>query len=144
MAACSTAVVTGSYFALLGTVKNNFTGLLGRGDKKLRDNICKLLSNPDLAVQMGKNGRKMADKLYDFSKVSVLWKRLLNDVHNKSSIHSPGHQFNYIHYHLKWLRMINFIPAKILNPLINWPSIQEIEDLIINFKKRLIKLKKSA
>ena len=137
MAACSTAVVTGAYYALLGTVKNNSTGLLGRGDKKLKDNICKLLNNPELAISMGKNGRVLAEEIYDFNKVAIRWKMLFADVYNHSKIRSPRHQFNYLYYHRKWLRAINYIPAKIFNHLMNWPSIQKFEDLIINLAKKL-------
>ena len=112
-------------------------GLLGRGDKKLKDNICKLLNNPELAISMGKNGRVLAEEIYDFNKVAIRWKMLFTDVYNHSKIRSPRHQFNYLYYHRKWLRAINYIPAKIFNHLMNWPSIQEFEDSIINLAKKL-------
>lgn len=135
MAACSTAVVTGAYYALLGTVRNNFTGLLGRGDEKLASNICKLLDNPLLAINFGKNGREIAEKEYDFSKIAIKWKMLFNDVFDNSIIRRPSHQFNYIQYHRNWLRMINCIPARFLNNVINWPSTQDVENLLVNSVK---------
>lgn len=137
MAACSTAVVTGAYYALLGTVKNNFTGLLSRGDKKLASNICKLLDNPSLAIKLGMNGRKMAEGTYEFSKVAIRWKILFDDVFDNSIIRRPRHEFNYIRYHRKWLRMVNCIPAKFLNNLIDWPSTQELETLLLNLVKSM-------
>jgi len=137
MAACSTAVVTGAYFALLGSVRHNFSGLLGRGDEKLKDNICKLLTNPNLAIKLGKNGRKLAEKFYDFNIVATRWKSLFNDIYNKSKIHKPKHQFKYIHFHRKWFRMINYIPAKFFNSLINWPSTQELEVFFEGFIKKI-------
>ncbi len=136
MAACSTAVVTGAYYALLGTVKNNFTGLLGRGDAKLASNICKLLDNPMLAINLGRNGRAMAEKVYDFSKVAIRWKKLFADVYSNSTIRRPRHQFNYLRYHRKWLRMLNCIPARFFNNVVNWPSTQEFENLLINLIRK--------
>jgi len=129
--------VTGAYFALLGSVRHNFSGLLGRGDEKLKDNICKLLTNPNLAIKLGKNGRKLAEKFYDFNIVATRWKSLFNDIYNKSKIHKPKHQFKYIHFHRKWFRMINYIPAKFFNSLINWPSTQELEVFFEGFIKKI-------
>lgn len=43
--ACGTAVVTGAYFGLLDTVRNSETGLLGRSEDDLVNNICFLLEN---------------------------------------------------------------------------------------------------
>jgi glycosyltransferase involved in cell wall biosynthesis len=136
MSACSTAVVSGAYYALLGTVKHNFTGLLGRGDANLANNICKLLDNPMLAINLGKNGKALTEKVYDFNKVAIRWKELFDDVFGNSVIRRPIHQFNYIKYHRKWLRMLNYMPARFFSNIINWPSIQEVENLLINLIKK--------
>jgi len=137
MSACSTAVVTGSYYALLETVQNNITGLHGRGDRKLRDNICKLLSNPELAIKLGSNGKALAKSNYDFNIVSVKWKKLFSNVKSGLKIHKPRHNFKYFYYHRKWLRFLNYLPAKIFNKFIFWPSTHELEVLILKIYKFL-------
>jgi glycosyltransferase involved in cell wall biosynthesis len=130
MSACSTAVVTGSYYALLDTVQNNITGLHGRGDNKLLENICKLLSNPELAIKLGSNGKELAKSNYEFNIVSEKWKKLFSDLSLGIEIHKPQQNFKYFFYHRKWIRLLNYLPAKIMNKFIAWPSTQVLEDSI--------------
>jgi glycosyltransferase involved in cell wall biosynthesis len=137
MSACGTAVVTGAYYALLGTVINNVTGLLGRGDKKLKDNICKLLSNADLAIKLGKNGKDRAEKIHSFKKVAILWQHLCTDIHQNDTLRKPKHQFRNIRYHRKWLRILNVLPSKSIGKIVFWPSVQELENYIILFLRAL-------
>ena len=53
MQACGAAIVTGAYYALLGTVSHGKTGLLGRGEDALAKNIISLLNNPRFAQNLG-------------------------------------------------------------------------------------------
>jgi len=136
MSACATAVVSGAYYALLGTVRHGISGLLGRGDKELINNICYLLSNPSVAVEMGINGKKIARDKYDFSIVIISWRRLFDDIHNRKKIYKPRHELNYIYYHRKWLRLLNYFPATVIRSFVGWPSTQEFENLLLKIMRR--------
>ena len=136
MQACGTAVVTGAYYALLSTVKHQQTGLLARGEKKLLDNICYLLSKPEKAIELGRYGKKMAEEQYDFEAVAKTWKKVFESL-QKGKLWKPKHQFNYIIYHRKWLKIINRLFSMSIGTVFFWPSIQEIESYVIkNLHKR--------
>ena len=130
MQSCGSAVVSGAYYALLGTVENGNTGLLGRGEKQLVKNICYLLDNPDIAIRLGANGRARAAEKYDFPAVADVWKNLFKSIHSGGHW-KPKHQFRYLRYHRKWLRLLNFIPSRVFGRLLFWPSVQELEAFLI-------------
>jgi glycosyltransferase involved in cell wall biosynthesis len=136
MQACGAAVVTGAYYALLGSVDHLKTGLLGRGEKALANNICYLLSNPEIAIELGMKGKKRAQYQYDFEVVVKNWKRLLLSI-NEGAIWKPKHQFKYLWYHRKWLRLINYFLSKVAGGRFTWPSVQDLESFLIRYVRKL-------
>jgi glycosyltransferase involved in cell wall biosynthesis len=136
MQACGAAVVTGAYYALLGSVQHQETGLLGRGEKMLINNICYLLSNPEIAIELGKKGKKKALEQYDFEVVVKNWKLLFHSIY-KGTIWKPKHQFKYLRYHRKWLRLVNYFFLKTAGVRLTFLSVQELEAFLIRFVHRL-------
>ena len=134
MQACGAAVVSGAYYALLGTVHHNQTGLLGRGDNQLTNNICYLLENPEVAIDFGENGKARVRERYDFEVVSKQWMQLFSSIDN-GKVWKPKHEFKYIRYHRKWLRMANYYIKKLNMFNFFLPSVQEVEHFVINFVK---------
>jgi hypothetical protein len=131
MQACGSAVVTGAYYALLGTIQHKETGLLGRGERALVNNICYLLDNPDSALRYGAKGREVAKARYDFKVVCSKWSALLCALQNGELIR-PRHNFDYLIFHRKWVRIINRFAATTIGKMVYWPSIQEVELSIIH------------
>ena len=135
MQACGAAVVSGAYYALLGTVQHNQTGLLGRGDNQLTNNICYLLENPEVAIDFGENGKARVRERYDFEVVSKKWTQLFASIEN-GTVWKPKHEFKYIRYHRKWLRIANYYIKKLNMFNFFLPSVQEAEHFVINFVKK--------
>ena len=78
--AAKTPVVSGAYRGLLDTVKHKETGLLGRGDQDLINNIVYLLENEDVAQKYGENGLEFVKQKFSYKKISKQWLSLFEDV----------------------------------------------------------------
>jgi glycosyltransferase involved in cell wall biosynthesis len=126
ISACRTAVVSGAYYALLDTVLDEKTGLLGRGIDQLAQNICRCLDNPDLAKKLGDSGYKRVSQQYDFSAVAPKWDELFRTL-QKNSIPRPTGKLKNIFYHYKLLRIINSIPQRLVGQIFPWPSLFEVQ-----------------
>lgn len=135
MSACRTAVVSGAFYALLDTVVDGSTGLLGRTTDDLADNICKLLENPDLAIEMGQRGYERSLKKYDFSIVSQRWVELFQHL-NQGEIPKPSERLKNLASNFKFLRFGNSIFQKTVGTLLFWPSVYEFEVLLRKLIKR--------
>jgi glycosyltransferase involved in cell wall biosynthesis len=79
--AAGTPVVSGAYRGLLDTVVHKKTGLLGRSDKELIDNIVYLLKNKDVAKAYGENGIEFVKKKFAYQTISEQWLDLFEDVY---------------------------------------------------------------
>ena len=53
--------------------------------KDLRDAMLKLLNNGDLAIRMGKNAKKRAEKLFNANKQSELYLKIYSEILNSSN-----------------------------------------------------------
>ena len=88
--ACGTPVVSGAYWGLLDTVENGHTGLLGKSDQDLVDNIVYLLRNKNKAIEMGRNGIGFIKQRFNHDIISNKWHDLFTDCienpNNKSVI----------------------------------------------------------
>ncbi len=126
MAACEVAVVSGAYYALLDTVYDGETGLLGETVTDLGNNIVSLLKNPPRAIDMGFRGKKRAFEEYDFFIIAPKWAYLFQNVSLGKQSPPSGRPKN-IFKHLKFLRILNTIPQKTIGRLFYWPSVQEVE-----------------
>ena len=78
--ACGTAVVSGAFWGLLDTVDNNNSGLLGKTDKELIENIVYLLRNEDKAIELGQYGILFVNKRFNHKKISEKWKNLFEEL----------------------------------------------------------------
>lgn len=97
--ACGTAVVSGAYWGLLDTVDNNSSGLLGKTDNELVENIVYLLRKEDKAIELGKNGISFVNKRFNHKKISTSWKNLFEDIINdKDAEMLPIDQNPYYEY----------------------------------------------
>ena len=80
--AAGTPVVSGAYRGLFDTVVDNKTGLLGKSDKELVNNIVYLLKNKDKAREYGDNGIEFIKKKFSHNRISQQWLSLFKDVFN--------------------------------------------------------------
>lgn len=126
MSACKTAVVTGAYYALLDTVIDRETGLLGRGVDDLARNICACLKDPKLAQNLGQKGYQRALEQYDFCGVAPRWVALF-DALKQERVPKAAGAIKNIRYHYKLLRLINFLPQSVIGRFVTWPSIFELQ-----------------
>ncbi|MDC0509783.1 glycosyltransferase family 4 protein [Gammaproteobacteria bacterium] len=85
-AACGVPVITTDHPGCRDAILNNETGILIKphDSKVLYLAILSLLSNPDQLIEMGRSGRKLAEKCYDENKVReahyLLYKKYLNEI----------------------------------------------------------------
>ncbi|MEX0451984.1 glycosyltransferase family 4 protein [Spiribacter sp. 218] len=134
--AAGTPVVSGAYWGLLDTVIHGETGLLGRTDQDLVDNICRLLEDRQRAMAMGRRGTEYVSTHYDYRDVVAAWIALLGDVSadRPASRVSPTKHF---WRHLKWLRLANEAQKRAVPLLWSLPSVSETENFIRAVKKNL-------
>ncbi len=135
--AAGTAVVSGAYYALLNSVQNNTTGLLGKTHKDLANNISLLIKNPDLAFKMGQEGRVYIEKNFSFEAVMPQWHELLKSILSGSELKRNYGPIRNVFKHRKFLRLINFPIQISLGKFIYWPSIQELESFAIGLLANL-------
>jgi glycosyltransferase involved in cell wall biosynthesis len=102
--AAGTPVVTGAYMALLDTVFHQKTGLLGKTDQDLVDNIVYLLKNQDVAEKFGENGIEFVGEKFSYEKICEQWFKLfeMSDGYvEKSKEFSFGEELNTAYRVLK-------------------------------------------
>ncbi|PXV62288.1 glycosyl transferase family 1 [Halanaerobium congolense] len=124
--AAGTPVVSGGYRGLFDTVVDQKTGLLGRNDKELINNIVYLLKNNDKARKYGDNGMKFIKKKFSHKRISKQWLNLFNDVYNgkPNKTHNiKQHPFN----DYKLLREIWRYTKKYVPGLKKAPSLSELK-----------------
>ena len=83
--AAGTPVVSGAYKGLLDTVVHRKTGLLGKTDNDLIENILYLLNNPQVADKYGKNGIEFVKEKFAYSKICHQWLQVFEDINNNRS-----------------------------------------------------------
>ncbi len=133
-----TAVVTGAYRALLDSVLDKRTGLLGCSVSDLTNNIVTLLKNPDQAIEYGKQGRVFMTQIHDFSVVIPQWISLFETIKANRNISTPPFKSNW-HRHFKVFRVLNIIPQRLVGGLIFWPSVLEALEWASKIKSALKK-----
>ncbi len=136
--ACGTAVVSGAFYGLLDTVQQGKTGLLGRTEGALVENICRLLEDPIQAQKMGEVGLKFVRERYEFTKVAGEWIALFERLSSGEKPKGKPFKKNF-HRHAKWLIVINRQLQIWLGTFMNWPSVLELKEVAV---KGLCKWKK--
>ena len=124
--ACGTAVVSGAFYGMMDTINHGTTGLLGRTEGDLINNICSLLNEPEKACEMGKNGEQFVQRKYNYDRITRQWMDLLDHLFQ-------GERLRYIPFkknifrHWKWAIAINSFFQKTMGRIFLWPSIDEIK-----------------
>ena len=121
--ACSTAVVSGAFWGLLDTVKNSKTGLLGKTDDELVQNIVDLLQNEKKAIELGRNGIEFIKDKFNHEKISTKWKELFKNIKNDNKVEilpidqNPEYEFKQFSERMRLFkekyRFCKFLPAYI-------------------------------
>ena len=138
--ALGTAVVSGAYWGILDTVLNKKTGLLGKSEKDLENDLVYLLNNPSIAKSLGQRGVSFVEQKYNWNKVVSEWINLFQVLKFTDKIHKKPFKKNYF-THFKYLIFINHIIQKILGRYIFWPSINEIKMFLLRLKNKLLNKK---
>ena len=131
--ASGTAVVSGAYYGLLDTVRGGETGLLGRTEDDLVNNICRLLKDRELAEKFGDNGIRFIEERYNFKKVTSSWCNLFYLLRQGQQPKRIRFK-NNLNRHTKYLIVINRYFQIIFGNFIVWPSLIEMK---LNFLKLL-------
>ena len=120
--ACGTAVVSASRYGLLDTVRHGKTGLLGRTEGDLVDNICSLLDDPARAERLGRNGVRFVREAFDVGAINADWHdlfdRMARGARPKPYFLKPNQ-----HRHAKVLILVNRLFQMTLGHLVAWPSV---------------------
>ena len=111
--ACGTAVVSAAAYGLLDTVRHGETGLLGRGENDLANNICALLDDPAKAEAMGRNGVDFVRETFDVDTINAEWRDLFDRLARGARPKVVPFKWN-LHRHAKFL--IRFQPAPSNDP----------------------------
>ena len=122
--AAGTAVVSGAYWGVMDTVVHGHTGLLGRTDSDLVENICALLGDPMRAVKMGEAGIAYVQNKYDYRTIVEAWVRTLDEVvrgERPCRLPAKPNKFR----HAKILRLTNEAIKQLLPALKPLPSVGE-------------------
>jgi len=127
--ACGTAVVSGAYWGILDTVNDKVTGLLGKTEQDLENNICNLLENPQEAYSLGKNGVNFVKEKYCWEKVVRQWLSLFQNIQQSTPLERIVFKKNY-NAHYKWLILLNRYFQLLLGHFMFWPSMAELKSLI--------------
>jgi glycosyltransferase involved in cell wall biosynthesis len=138
--ACGTPIVSAAKWGLLDTVVHRKTGLLGKSDKALAQNILELLNNPLLAKQFGKEGIRFLEDNFSPSIIIKQWIELLVDIYNDRPPQPQPMKQNYL-YNAKCLREGMRIVKKNVPPLRHLPASIEVLPFL---KKNLRPLKSYA
>jgi glycosyltransferase involved in cell wall biosynthesis len=134
--ASGTAVVSGAYYGLLDTVRDGETGLLGRTEDDLVNNICRLLKDRELAEKFGDNGIRFIEERYNFRKVTLSWLNLFYTLKNGQQPERIKFKKN-LHRHAKYIIVINRYFQIIFGNFIKWPSLIEMKINILKLLKNI-------
>lgn len=134
--ACGTPVVSVAKWGLLDTVVHQKTGLLGKNDKELEQNIIYLLNNPTVAKELGANGINFVKDNFSPQLIAKQWLDLFIDIYNDRVIQPQSIKSNYF-YQAKFFRENMRILKKYLPPLQNIPSLIEVEESLWKMKRKL-------
>lgn len=124
--ACGTAVVSGAYFGLLDTVLDGQTGLLGRTETDLVNNICLLLRDTKKSRELGSNGANFIESRYNYESVTQEWYGLFDRVNCGEKPNRIWLKQN-LHRHSKFLIFINRFFQMTLGRIVPWPSVVDIK-----------------
>ncbi len=136
LSAHKVAIVSGAYNGLNDTVVHGNTGLLGRSEQDLIDNICYFLENSEKAYEYGQNGYEFVSKTYNFEKITEQWMLLFQSFSSSTKIQKYGFR-NSIFRDYKYLIAINKYLQIAFGRFLPWPSVCEMKKLIINGLKWL-------
>lgn len=132
--ACGTPVVSAARGGLLDTIAHQKTGLLGRSDRELIENILNLLNQPAIAREFGRNGIDYVTQNFDYQVVSKQWFELITGVVKNTSLQPQSMKNNYL-YNAKFLREGMRILKKQVPLLHHLPALIEVKPLL----KKLLK-----
>ena len=124
--ACGTAVVSGAYRGMLDTIEDNGSGLLGKTEKDLEDNIVRLLINQEQASKLAARGMEFIEEKYNWEKVVQQWSILIKQIHEGRKITQHPMKKNYT-AHYKWLVRLNHPFQKLLGSFMYWPTVAEFK-----------------
>lgn len=134
-----TAVISGAYHGMLDTIRHRFSGLLGKSEKDLINNIVFLLSDPNYAKTLGKNGKKYVLERYNWERVINQWDYLFNALKFEKKMRRIPFKKNVL-YNQKIFIKINRIFQFCFGRLFEWPTIVYLKSYIRNiFIKKLFK-----
>ena len=136
--ACGTAVVSGKFYSLTDTVNHGVTGLLGKTEDDLINNICYLLNNPNKACEMGRNGERFIRQKYDYQEITREWITLFGKLASNQKLTPMPFKKN-IFSHDKWMVIINSFLQKSIGRFFAWPSIYEMKSFV---SQRISNIKK--
>lgn len=95
--ACGTPVVAGADWGLLDTIAHNKTGLLGKNDDELANNILYFLKHPDAAKAFGENGIKFVQESFSPEASAAQWMQLFENIMAGKSTPIPPVKSNLLH-----------------------------------------------
>lgn len=103
--ALGTPVVSGADWGLLDTVVHGETGLLGKTDEDLIENILYFMSNNDKSHSFGQSGIEFVQREFSYAEVTKKWVQLFRDViaDERNSVKPIYKNFSY---KKKWLREV--------------------------------------
>ena len=114
---------------MLDTVRHRETGLLGKTENDLVENICHLLQNPETAFQMGRNGEAFVRQRYHYERITKEWIDLFNRLsNNRRPKYIPFKKNIFAHW--KWAIIINSFLQKTIGEFLPWPSMKEIKSFL--------------
>lgn len=132
--AAGTPVVSGAYWGLLDTVEHGRTGLLGRTDADLVDNICALLDSPERAAAMGRAGIELVERRHNYREVVRVWQDTIREVCAEEPARRRPVEGG-LNRHAKWLRVANEGLKRGLPFLRPLPSVAEAANFARGLKR---------
>lgn len=106
MEACGIPIVTKAKNGLLDTVRHHETGLMYHKEKKLADDVIRLLQDRKLNQTLGKNAQKFVCDAFDPEKLTKEWMKVLEEV--KMDVPAVYQKpTGFFSNQGKWLRIIN-------------------------------------
>ena len=127
--ACGTAVVSAARYGLLDTARHGRTGLLGRTENDLVENICSLLENPARAKALGRNGVEFVRECFSVDAMTDAWRDLFDRLACGASQRTFFLKRN-LHRHTKALILVNRILQMTLGRVVSWPSVVDMKSRI--------------
>lgn len=103
--ALGTPVVSGADWGLLDTVVHGETGLLGKSDEDLIENILYFMNNDDKSCSFGRTGIEFVQREFSYADVTKKWVQLFDNViaGERNSVKPIYKNFSY---KKKWLREV--------------------------------------